>query len=70
MVQKDFIETKDMRVISLIHITQVMISSKSHRLIHVLWHMLRNHIETVQNSRVHIYPEHILSDNSKNNIKN
>jgi hypothetical protein len=45
-----------------------MISSKSHRLIHALWHTLRGRIETFEESGILIYPWYILDDDCKNKI--
>lgn len=68
-VQREFIEPREIPEITIIPSVLQMISSRSHRLIHALWHTLRGRIETFEDSRVFVYPWYILNDDSKNKIK-
>lgn len=68
-VQRDFIEPKDIPAISIIPPALNMMASKSHRLIHALWHTLRGRIETFEDSGILEYPWYILSEDSKKRIK-
>ena len=69
-VQRDFVEPRDIREISIIPSALQMVSAKSHRLIHAVWHTLRGLIDLPDpNSDKLVYVWYILDEESKNKIR-
>jgi hypothetical protein len=69
-VQRDFVEPRDIHEVAIIPSALEMVSSKSHRLIHAVWHTLRGRIELLpQNSNKFVYTWYILDEESKNKIR-
>jgi hypothetical protein len=69
-VQRDFVEPRDIQEISIIPSALQMVSAKSHRLIHAVWHTLRGVIDLPDpNSDKSVYAWYILDEESKNKIR-
>jgi hypothetical protein len=68
-VQREFIEPRDILSIAIIPSALEMIASKSHRLIHAVWHTLRGRIRVPDNSGRIVTTWYILDDSSKNKIR-
>jgi|SRR6478609_8744192 len=69
-VQRDFVEPRDIQEISIIPSALQMVSAKSHRLIHAVWHTLRGLIDLPEpNSDKLVYVWYILDEESKNKIR-
>jgi hypothetical protein len=68
-VQRDFTEPRDIQGVALIPSALKMVSSKSHRLKHAVWHTLRGRIESPENSRNMVLTWYNLDVSSKEKIR-
>jgi hypothetical protein len=72
-VQRDFVEPRDIHEIAILPSALEMVASKSHRLIHAVWHTLRGRIDLPDpdpnNPRKYVYVWYILDEESKNKIR-
>jgi hypothetical protein len=72
-VQRDFVEPRDIHEIAILPSALEMVASKSHRLIHAVWHTLRGRIDlpdpNPNNPRKFVYVWYILDEESKNKIR-
>ena len=69
-VHRDFVEPRDIHEIAILQSALEMLASKSHRLIHAVWHTLCGLIELpAPNSGKLVYVWYILDEESKNKIR-
>ncbi len=68
-VQREFIEPRDIPEVAIIPTALKMVSSKSHRLIHAVWHTLRGRLRVPDGSGKIVTTWYILDDQSKNKIR-
>ena len=69
-VQRDFVEPRDIHEIAMLPSALEMLASKSHRLIHAVWHTLRGLIDLPDpNLGKFVYVWYILDEESKNKIR-
>lgn len=68
-VQREFVEPRDIPDVAIIPSALEMISSKSHRLIHAVWHTLRGRMRLPDNSGRIVTTWYILDDPSKDKIR-
>lgn len=68
-VQREFVEPREIPEIALIPSALQMISSKSHRLIHAVWHTLRGRARVPDSTGRIVTTWYILDEPSKNKIR-
>ena len=68
-IQREFIEPRDIPEVAIIPTALKMVSSKSHRLIHAVWHTLRGRLRVPDDSGKIVTTWYILDDQSKNKIR-
>jgi len=68
-VQREFVEPRDIPEVAIIPSALEMVSSRNHRLIHAVWHTLRDRLRIPDNSGRIVTTWYILDDQSKNKIR-